>query len=81
MSFRDESIELPCGCKIGRSKGGLWYYDYLCEIHLPEVLDNSGRYSFEKAEELTRKLNEEMREIEKKRTSQGYGVDVVLKEE
>jgi len=63
--WRDETKELPCGCKIGRSAGGIWFYDYICEIHLPEVLDKKGKYSFEKALELTEKLNKEMKELEK----------------
>lgn len=73
MSFRDETRELPCGCKIGRSKGGMWFYDYICEIHLPEILEN-GKYSYKKAEELVKKLNEEIK------TYGIYGVDVVLEE-
>jgi len=61
--MRDEERTLPCGCKIGRSKGGLWFYDYLCEIHVAFVYEN-GHYSPKKAEELTNKLNKEMKEHE-----------------
>lgn len=74
MELRDETRILPCGCKIGRSKEGLWYYDYICEIHLPEVLER-GKYSFKKAEELTKKLNEEMKELE---LGHSYGLDVMI---
>jgi hypothetical protein len=59
LGFRDESRTLSCGCKIGRTKGGLWFYDYICEIHLPNVLKN-GKYNYEKALKLTEKLNAEM---------------------
>lgn len=64
--WREEEIILPCGCKIGRTgKGNPYYYDYLCEIHLPEVLDNEGHFSYEKSVALTNKLNKEMKELEK----------------
>ena len=64
--MREETKILDCGCKIGRSKGGIWFYDYLCEIHVGEVYDESGEYSIEKAEELTRRMNEIMK-LPKKR--------------
>lgn len=69
-----ESRELPCGCKISRSGNGMWFYDYLCEIHIAEVIER-GRYSEKKAEELVKKLNEEMK---KENNQSGYGVDVLL---
>ena len=59
--WREETKTLVCGCKIGRSKGGPWFYDYLCEIHCSMVYDEKGHYSLEKAEELTKKLNEEIK--------------------
>lgn len=68
--FRDEVKVLPCGCKIGRSKGGMWFYDYLCEIHVGMVYDEEGHYSLKLAEELTKKLNEEMKELERKKRNE-----------
>jgi len=56
---------LPCGCKIGKSKGGQWIYDRLCDTHVKEVYDKDGHYSYEKACEQTRKLNIEMERISK----------------
>lgn len=60
MGFREEVKILECGCKIGRAEGGLWFYDFICEKHLPEVQEN-GHYSYEKAIKLTEKLNAEIR--------------------
>jgi hypothetical protein len=59
--FRDETKILPCGCKIGRADNGLWFYDYICDLHIPEVLKN-GKYCYDKAIKLTEKLNKEMKE-------------------
>jgi len=58
--WRDETKELPCGCRIGRSKAGPWFYDFICEKHLEEIYVD-GKYSYEKATELTDKLNEDMK--------------------
>jgi len=58
--FRDETKILKCGCKIGRSKGGLWFYDFLCLQHLKEVYNEKGQYSYDKHIVLTEKLNKEM---------------------
>lgn len=68
--WRDEVKVLDCGCKIGRSKQGLWFYDYLCEIHVAMVYDDEGHYSLKQAEELTKKLNEEMKNAEKEETEE-----------
>jgi len=73
--WREEVKVLPCGCKIGRSNNGLWFYDYICEKHLPCVQTN-GKYDYEKALKFTEELNRRMRKKEKGGT--GYGVDVVL---
>jgi len=65
--WREEVKELPCGCKVGRSKSGPWFYDYLCEVHVGEVYDENERYSPKLAERLTEKLNEQMKLNEKYR--------------
>ena len=62
LGFRDEAKILPCGCKIGRTKGGIWFYDYICEIHIPNV-QKRGKYCYEKALKLTEKLNAEMKTV------------------
>jgi len=59
--MRDEVQVQECGCKIGRTKVGMWVYDYLCDIHVKQVKKN-GKYSFEKACKLTEKLNKDMKE-------------------
>jgi len=56
MKMRDETVILACGCKVGRSGGGQWFFDYLCDEHVKMVRDKNG-YNFEKASELTRTLN------------------------
>lgn len=58
--WRDEVEILECGCKVGRSKGGVWFYDFLCEEHVKGVYEGK-KYSSEKAEEMTAKLNEQMK--------------------
>lgn len=58
--WREEIFEFSCGCKVGRSKQGPWFYDYLCEIHVAEVYDEKGKYSLELAEQLTKRMNEIM---------------------
>lgn len=65
---REETKTLDCGCRIGRSKGGPWFYDYLCEIHVPMVYDEEGHYSIKRAEIMTHLLNEEMKRKEKSLT-------------
>ncbi len=61
MPWREEVKTLECGCKVGRSKAGPWFYDFLCDTHVKEVYDKEGHYSIELAEKLTKKLNEEMK--------------------
>ena len=68
-----ETRTLPCGCIIGKTKKGAWFYQHLCEIHIPEILKN-GEYSYEKEVELTRKLNAEINEEK----NSGYGIDVMI---
>jgi len=58
--MRDEVQILKCGCKIGRTKAGMWVYDYLCDIHV-KLVRKRGKYSFEKACKLTEKLNKNMK--------------------
>lgn len=59
--WREEVYTFSCGCKVGRSKGGPWFYDYLCELHVKEVYDEKGNYSLELANKLTEKMNEIMK--------------------
>jgi len=59
--WRDEVKILACGCKIGRSKQGLWFYDFLCETHVKKVYDGKGHYSLKLAEEMTKAINEAMK--------------------
>lgn len=63
--MRDEVKILECGCKIGRSKQGLWFYDFICEKHLSEVQGENGLFSAKKSEEFTNKLNEEIKKVPK----------------
>lgn len=58
--WRDETIELECGCKVGRSSQGVWFYDFICEKHIPNV-QVDGKFNYEKSLEFTKKLNEEMK--------------------
>jgi len=58
--WREEIKILPCGCKIGRSKQGVWLYDYYCEKHVKELYVD-GKFSLEKTDEMTSKINEEMK--------------------
>ena len=59
--WREEVKILLCGCKVGRSKAGQWFYDFICEEHLKEVYVD-GKYSYDKATEMTDKLNRDMKE-------------------
>lgn len=59
--YREETIILPCGCKVGGNKGGPYFYDFICEKHLPEVQEN-GKFSYAKSEIAIKKLNEKMKE-------------------
>jgi len=59
--WREEIKILACGCKIGRSKGGVWFYDFLCSVHVKDVYDKQGHYSIELAEKQTKKLNDLMK--------------------
>jgi len=56
--WRKEVKVLNCGCKIGGQKGA-WFYDYICENHLPEV-QVDGKFNYDKSLEFTDKLNRAM---------------------
>ena len=64
-NWREEIRVLPCGCKIGRSANGLWFYDFICEKHVKEVQEN-GHYSYDKALKMTEDLNKKLKEEETK---------------
>jgi len=61
--WRDETKTLVCGCRVGRSGSGQWFYDFICKYHLKGFYFD-GKYSYEKALEMTEKLNRQM--IERK---------------
>jgi len=63
--WRDETIVLECGCKIGRSGKGMWFYDFICDKHVPDC-QTDGHYDYDKAMLMTQKLNQDMREKERK---------------
>jgi len=64
--WRDETKTLVCGCKIGRSASGMWFYDFICEEHIPKVQEN-GKFSLKKSEEFTEEMNKIMKEELKKK--------------
>jgi len=53
--WREETRELECGCKVGRS-GGPWFFDYYCEKHLKYIRPR-GRFCIRKADKLLHKTN------------------------
>jgi len=57
---RDEVKVLPCGCKVGRSASGPWFYDFICDTHVPEV-QVDGKFNYEKSLAYTEKLQKEMK--------------------
>ena len=58
--WREEAKVLPCGCKIGRSGKGPWFYDFYCDSHVEEVRTN-GRFDYDKSLKYLKKLNKEMK--------------------
>lgn len=58
--WREEEVILPCGCKVGRSQQGLWFYDFICEEHLQNV-QVDGKFNYEKSLEFTEMLQKAMK--------------------
>ena len=60
MTIYEEKRKLPCGCLVGRSVEGRWFYDYICDVHVKEVYDENGKFSYDKHMALTERLQKEM---------------------
>jgi len=58
--WREEEVTLKCGCKVGRSKLGLWFYDYICDKHVPNV-QVDGKFNYEKSLKFTEELQKLMK--------------------
>jgi len=65
--WREEIKTLECGCKAGRSKKGLWFYDFICEKHLSEVQDEKGHFNYEKSLKFTELLQEKIKDLKKEK--------------
>ena len=61
--WREETKELSCGCKIGRSGKGPWFYDYYCEEHVKAVQTN-GRFDYEKSLKELERMQGTMKALE-----------------
>jgi hypothetical protein len=62
--WREEVKVFPCGCKVGRSANGMWFYDFICDEHIKEVRTD-GHYDYDKAVKFTEEMNKRMKEEEK----------------
>jgi hypothetical protein len=60
LTSNTEVKTLPCGCKVGKSGEGSWFYNYICNQHVKAVYDKDGHYSFDLQIALIKKLNEEL---------------------
>lgn len=79
--WREEIKVLPCGCKIGKSSSnGLWFYDYICDTHLPNF-QKRKKYCYEKALKMTEKLNKESAEEDLELTKEYENCNEDIEEE
>lgn len=58
--WREETIVLKCGCKVGRSQQGVWFYDFICGEHLPNV-QVDGKFNYNKSLKFTEELQKLMK--------------------
>ena len=60
-AVREEIQILECGCKLGRSNKGPWFYDFICEKHIKDV-QTDGHYDYDKALKMTEEINRKLKE-------------------